>query len=88
RYLNDNYYRSENGVSGEWPLVFYWLSISEFQRGNIKQAEKWLFKGLDQIRYDRITELFYNETANKNNPLAWAHSFTIIALIKLKKFSI
>ena len=39
RYLDDSYYRSENGISGEWPL-------------------------------------------------AWAHSFAIIALIKLKKFSI
>jgi len=88
RYLDDSYYRSENGISGEWPLGFFWLSIVEFQRGNIKEAEKWLSKGLDQIRHDCITELFCNGTPNKNTPLAWAHSFAIIALIKLKKFSI
>ncbi|KPJ55125.1 hypothetical protein AMJ47_01205 [Parcubacteria bacterium DG_72] len=88
RYLNDNYHRSRNGISGEWPLGFFWLSIAEFQRGNIKQAEKWLFKGLDQIRHNRISELFYNGSPNINFPLAWAHSFAIIALIKLKKFSI
>lgn len=89
RYLDDNYYRSENGVSGEWPLGFLWLSISEFQRGNIKEAEKWLFKGIDQIIYkDCIPELYHNGSPNINSPLAWAHSFAIIALIKLKKFSI
>jgi len=89
RYLGDNYYKSENGTSGEWPLGFFWISIAEFQRVNIKEAEKWLFKGIDQITdKDRIAELYCNGSPNINSPLGWAHSFAIIALIKLKKFSI
>ena len=84
RYLNDDYYRSDNGISGQWPLGFFWLAIVEFQRGNIRKAERWLKRGLDQIVDGKhIPELYEKGQPNKHTPLAWAHSFAIIALTLL-----
>lgn len=89
RYLNDNYYRSKNGISGEWPLGFFWLAIVELERGNAKEAEYWLERGFEQIVDGKyIPELYQNGKPNEHCPLAWTHSFAIIALVKIKKFSI
>ena len=84
RHLGDSYYLSNNVIPGEWPLGFFWLAIVEFQKRHIKEAKYWLKKGLDQIIDGKyIPELYQNSQPNEHTPLAWTHSFAIIALILL-----
>jgi len=84
RYLGDEYYQSENNFPAEWPLGLFWLAIVEFQRRNIKEANYWLKRGFDQMIDEKhIPELYKNGQPNEHTPLAWAHSFAIIALTLL-----
>ena len=85
RYPGDTYYE-ENGISAEWPMGFFWLSIIASQGNNPKEAEHWFDKGIEQMNSEGyIPELYQNGRPNKNTPLAWAHSFAIIAKLKLDK---
>ncbi|MBU2545352.1 glycoside hydrolase family 15 protein [Patescibacteria group bacterium] len=88
RYLGDDYYRSDDGISAEWSLGFFWLAIAEFQRRHIKEAEYWLIRGLDQMTdNNHIPELYQNGKPNENTPLGWAMSFALIALTLIKSKS-
>jgi len=84
RYLDDNYYRSDNGVSAEWTMGFFWLSIIASDKGRKEEATEWFLRGLAAITDDgELPELYQNGKPNKNTPLAWSHSLALIAGIKL-----
>jgi GH15 family glucan-1,4-alpha-glucosidase len=84
RYLGDNYYRSHNGISAEWTMGFFWLSIIYSKKGDKEKAQEWFHRGCAQITLDgHIPELYQNGLPNDNTPLAWAHSMAIIATKKL-----
>jgi len=80
RYWGDNYYRSDNGISGEWTMGFFWLSIVYSERGDTKAAAYWYGRGLESMTVDgHLPELYQNGEPNKNTPLGWAHALAIIA---------
>lgn len=84
RYLDDNYYRSENGISGEWTMGFFWLSIVYSERGDAVAAQQWLERGLQTMTKEGyLPELYQDGEPNKNTPLGWAHSLAIIAQKKI-----
>jgi len=84
RYWDDNYYRSENGVSAEWTMGFFWLSLIESARGNKRKAHMWFNRGiLTETEDGLLPELYCNNTPNGNTPLAWSHSLAIIAGLHL-----
>jgi len=85
RYLGDEYYRSDNGISGEWPMGFFWLSIAESLKGNKEQAKYWFERGEDtRTKEGYVPEIYLNGIPNDHTPLAWAHSMGIVAKEKLK----
>lgn len=80
RYWEDNYYRSQNGVSAEWTMGFFWLAIAYAQKGDLKKAHEWFERGLATRTKDGdLPELYYNDKPNGNTPLAWSHSLALIA---------
>jgi len=80
RYWDDNYYRSQNGISGEWTMGFFWLSLIENARGNKKKAEMWFKRGTaTETQEGMLPELYCDGKPNGNTPLAWSHSMAIIA---------
>ncbi len=84
RYWGDNYFRSKNGISGEWPLGFFWLSIIASQHHDVKEGQYWYARGNDQItRHGNVPEIYQDEIPNNHTPLAWANSFAIVAKAKL-----
>lgn len=86
RYLNDNYYRSDNGISAEWTFGFFWLAIIFAEMGEKYDAEYWYNHGLSTMTDDGLLpELYQNGQPNKNTPLAWSHSLALIAQKKLQK---
>ncbi len=87
RYWGDDYYRSRNGVSAEWPLGFFWLSIVFAEQHDRSNANIWFQKGVEQIVDGRIPELYLNDSPGTHTPLAWAHSFSLIAHVKLQRLS-
>ena len=85
RYWGDNYYRSENGISGEWTMGFFWLSIVYSERGDVVRAKYWYERGLETMTPGGyIPELYQNGKPNKNTPLGWAHALGIIAQKKIE----
>ena len=85
RYWGDNYYRSDNGISAEWPMGFFWLSIIYSQMNQTDEAEHWFTKGVAQItRKGEVPELYRNGSPNEHRPLAWAHAMALVALAKLQ----
>lgn len=84
RYWDDNYYRSENGISGEWPMGFFWLSIVFSQFHDIEKARYWFNRGVEQMVGNEIPELYFNDHPNEHLPLAWAHAIALIAHAKLQ----
>lgn len=86
RYMGDNYYRSSNGISAEWPMGFFWLSIVASQQHDSKEAEFWFQKGVAEVTpKGKISELYQNGKPNKNRPLAWAHAMASVAEAKLEQ---
>lgn len=84
RYWGDEFYRSRvTGISGQWPMGFFWLSIIESDFGNHEAAQKWFDRGVSEMTPDGIPELYTDDTPNEHSPLAWAHALAIIAYIKL-----
>jgi len=84
RYWNDNYYRSDNGISAEWTMGFFWMSIIMSKRGRTIEAHDWFTRGLATITPEgELPELYQNGKPNKNTPLAWSHSLALIAAIHL-----
>ncbi|OHA50390.1 MAG: hypothetical protein A3A97_03505 [Candidatus Terrybacteria bacterium RIFCSPLOWO2_01_FULL_40_23] len=85
RYWGDNYYRSDNGISAEWPMGFFWLSIIYSQMNKVEEAKQWFERGIAQItKKGDVPELYKNGHPNEHTPLAWAHAMALIALAKLK----
>lgn len=86
RYLDDNYYRSDNGISAEWTMGFFWLSIIFAEMGEKHDAEYWFNHGISTMTEDGLLpELYQNGKPNKNTPFAWSHALALIAQKKLKK---
>lgn len=87
RYWGDDYYRSTEGkwrgISAEWPMFFFWLSIIYSQRREYDTALEWFQKGAAQIHTDEIPEAYQNGNPNDHTPLAWAHAIALIAFCKL-----
>lgn len=84
RYWDDNYYRSENGISGEWTMGFFWLSIVYSERDDITLAKHWYERGRRTMTKEGyVPELYQNGEPNKNTPLGWAHALAIIAQKKI-----
>ncbi|MBU1199238.1 MAG: hypothetical protein KKF46_04375 [Nanoarchaeota archaeon] len=96
RYEGDNYFNSDKknpkGNEAEWPLGLAWLAIvhnklAEWGKDNLEQSlvhlkksKEYLLK-IDSLMIDGcIPELYSRGKPNENRPLAWAHSFHIIAL--------
>ena len=85
RYLDDNYYRSDNGISAEWTMGFFWLSIVYAERGERDIAIEWFKRGMNTMTPEGdLPELYVNGAPNPNTPLAWSHSLAIIAAHKLE----
>lgn len=85
RYLGDNYYRSHNGISGEWPMGFFWLAIIYADRKEYLDARYWFERGMATItETGHLPELHQNGMPNDHTPLAWAHSLALIAATKLE----
>lgn len=88
RYLNDNYYRSDNGISAEWTFGFFWLAIIFAEMEERGDAEYWFNHGINTMTPDGLLpELYQNGEPNKNTPLGWSHSLALIAQTKLKKIN-
>ena len=87
RYWGDDYYRSTEGpcvgISAEWPMFMFWLSIIYSQRHNEPQALRWFHEGCKHIINGTLTEAFQNGKPNPQTPLAWAHAIALIAFQKL-----
>lgn len=95
RYKGDYYFNADDnnkeGNEAEWPLGIVWLSIVHnkiaswnndlnISLKHLKKSKKYLLMMDNLIIDDAIPELYSNTKANENIPLAWAHSFHIIAL--------
>lgn len=87
RYWGDDYYRSAEGkyrgVSAEWPMFKFWLSIIYSQRYEYETAAKWFREGCGEIAKNGIPEAYQNGHPNPHTPLAWAHAIALIAFQKL-----
>lgn len=80
RYWDDNYFRSDNGISGEWTMGFFWLAIIYSERGERDKAVYWYERGIATATSDgEIPELYQNGEPNMHTPLGWAHALAIIA---------
>ena len=89
-YFNASHTEKE-GNEAEWPLGIAWLSIVHNKlagrKGDKQKAMEHLRKSknylekLDRLMVDGcLPELYTGGKPNENCPLAWAHSFHIIAL--------
>jgi phosphorylase kinase alpha/beta subunit len=92
RYRNDRYYNKNtyDGYSeeAEWSMGLAWLAIIYARMGNLEKAEHYLDRAGRTIDKDGlIPELWYSHTAtpNDNNPLGWAESMYVIALVTMKE---
>lgn len=87
RYWGDDYYRSTEGkfkgVSAEWPMFRFWLSIIYSQRHDDEKAVHWFREGCMEITDNKIPEAYQNGQPNSHTPLAWAHAIALIAFSKL-----
>jgi phosphorylase kinase alpha/beta subunit len=93
-YFNSNQKQKE-GNEAEWPLGIAWLAIVHNKMASrisatkkdlkvaikhLKKAKEYLLK-MDELMVEgAIPELYVKGKPNENKPLAWAHSFHIIAL--------
>lgn len=85
RYLDDNYYRSGNGVSAEWCFGFFWLALVYIRRSDQERAIYWFDRGMQTMTPEGdLPELYQNGEPNPNTPLAWTHSLALIAAHKLE----
>lgn len=87
RYLDDNYYRSDSGISAEWTMGFFWLAIIYADRKEYAEARYWFERGMSTMTPEgHLPELYHNGTPNLHTPLAWAHSLALIAGVKIGEF--
>jgi len=96
RYAGDYYFNANDknrvGNEAEWPLGLCWLAIVHNKMASwhiedldhalehLKKSRKFILM-IDDLMVDKaIPELYSAGKPNENRPLAWAHSFHIIAL--------
>ena len=92
RYRNDRYY-NKNKLDGyseeaEWSMGLSWLAIIYGKMGNVEKATYYLKRANKTVDpQGRIPELWYSHTtqANENNPLGWAESMYVVALVVVKE---
>ncbi len=92
RYRNDRYY-NRNEVDGyseeaEWSMGLAWLAIIYAQMGNLTKAEDYLERAGGTVDQNGlIPELWFSHTdkPNENNPLGWAESMYVVALVEVRK---
>lgn len=88
RYKNDRYYNKNNdsvSEEAEWTMGFPWLSIVYAERGEQEKANEYLELARAALDTEgKLPELYYSHTnnPNENNPLGWAESLYVIALLK------
>jgi phosphorylase kinase alpha/beta subunit len=91
RYRNDRYYNNnKDGYSeeAEWSMGLSWLAIIYAEMGNVEKATHYLERaGKTVDKEGRIPELWYSHTQkpNDNNPLGWAESMYVVALVVVRK---
>lgn len=87
RYWGDDYYRSTEGqwrgISAEWPLFVFWLSIIYSQYHEYDEAIRWFRLGCKTIVDGKVPEAYQNGRPNDHTPLAWANAIALIAFRKL-----
>lgn len=87
RHWGDDYYRSTEGeyigVSAEWPLFYFLLSIIYSDRHEHYYAGYWFGEGCNTIVNGAISEAYQNGRPNPHTPLALAHAIALIAFAKL-----
>ena len=87
RYWGDDYYRStegrHRGISAEWPMFKFWVSIVHSQRHDTEKALFWFKEACKELIDDKIPEAYANGKPNDHTPLAWAHAIALIAWTKL-----
>ena len=88
RYWGDDYYRSTEGkyrgISAEWPMFKFWISIVYSQRHEDDAAIRWFREACKTIIDSHVPEAYKNGKPNDQNPLAWAHAIALIAFQKLQ----
>jgi GH15 family glucan-1,4-alpha-glucosidase len=91
RYRNDRYYnKNKDGYSeeAEWSMGLSWLCIIYARMGNKEKALYYFEKANKTVdKEGRIPELWYSHTTqpNDNNPLGWAESMYVVALVETRK---
>lgn len=90
RYRNDRYYNNnQDGYSeeAEWSMGLSWLAIIYGKMGDVDKATEYLARAGKTIDpQGLIPELWYSHTAkpNDNNPLGWAESMYVVALVVVR----
>ncbi len=90
RYRNDRYYNNnKDGYSeeAEWSMGLSWLAIIYGKMGNVEKATHYLERaGKTVDPQGIIPELWYSHTTkpNDNNPLGWAESMYVVALVVVR----
>jgi len=96
RYAGDYYFNADDknrvGNEAEWPLGLCWLAIAHNKMAawhsedlvhsleHLRKSREYMLR-IDDLMVDgALPELYSGGKANENMPLAWAHSFHIIAL--------
>ncbi len=91
RYRNDRYYNNnQDGYSeeAEWSMGLSWLAIIYAKMGNVEKATDYLTRaGKTVDPQGLIPELWFSHTTkpNDNNPLGWAESMYVVALVVVRK---
>ncbi len=91
RYRNDRYYNNnidEYSEEAEWSMGLSWLAIIYAKLGNVEKATEYLERAGKTVDPNGlIPELWYSHTTkpNDNNPLGWAESMYVVALVVVRK---
>jgi phosphorylase kinase alpha/beta subunit len=91
RFRNDRYYNNnQDGYSeeAEWSMGLSWLAIIYAKMGNVEKAIHYLERaGRTVDQNGLIPELWFSHTTkpNDNNPLGWAESMYVVALVVVRK---
>lgn len=78
RYVRDEFWRSSNGVEGEWPMFHFVMSIIHSHRAEYGWAEHWFVLGLEKMRDGWGFEII-QEDGTPNRVLNWTMSLSLIA---------
>ncbi len=91
RYRNDRYYNNNSdGYSeeAEWSMGLSWLAIIYGKMGDVEKATHYLERaGKTVDPQGLVPELWFSHTTkpNDNNPLGWAESMYVVALVVVRE---